>query len=47
MSDVDRLVSRLNKDVDCFKGGLTVAEIVGALELVKADIIQEARELPE
>jgi len=31
--------------IEWYKGEVTVSEIVGALELIKADIIQEAREL--
>ena len=45
MNDLERMILKVVKDIEWYKTTLTVSEIVGALELIKADIIQEAREL--
>lgn len=44
MSDVDKMVEAVNDVVDHFKEKLSACEIVGILELIKADIIDEAKE---
>lgn len=39
---IDKLVEKLKEAVDEFRGKVRVAETIGALELVKADLIKEA-----
>lgn len=42
-TNVDIFIDQLNMLIDNHEAFLTYCEVVGALELVKSDIIQEAR----
>jgi hypothetical protein len=45
MKTADMMVIKLEESISYYKDKVTVSEIVGALELIKSDVIQEARDL--